>query len=120
MVRWLGWNAVAKGAAARSCAVATAACCEWKRASGMGRVGRSGRWRELKRGEGEVGPAGAPPGGRRRRTVATRWPSPERGRDRPACGAGPERRRRPSKKGNEDLIFFSKEISNSSFFQISF
>ena len=96
MVRWLGWNAAAKGAAARSCAVATAACCEWKRASGMGRVGRNGRWRELKRGEGEVGPAGAPPGGRRRRTVATRWPSPERGRD---TARGARREAEPGQAG---------------------
>jgi len=28
MVRWLGWNAAAKGAAALSYAVAAAACCE--------------------------------------------------------------------------------------------
>ena len=99
MVRWLGWNAAAKGAAARSYAVATAACCEWKRASGMGRVGRSGRWRELKRGEGEVGPAGAPPGGRRRRTVATRWPLPERGRGT-ARGAREGGRARPGRLAN--------------------
>jgi hypothetical protein len=44
-----------------------------------GKWGGVRRWRAFWRGEGAVGPAGAPPVGRRRRTVTMRWPLPKRG-----------------------------------------
>ena len=76
-------------------------CC-LLRIGGSERNGASGEKRGAGGRLGEaraVGPAGAPPGGRRRRTVATRWPLPERGRGT-ARGAQEGGRARPGRLAN--------------------
>ena len=70
-----------------------------------------GRRRQRADGLGRLSAAG-PSAGR----GSGRWARRQAGL---ACGAGPERRRRPSKKGNENFDFIFNEISNSSF-QIPF
>ena len=76
-------------------------CC-LLRIGGSERNGVSGEKRGAGGRLGEaraVGPAGAPPGGRRRRTVATWWPLPERGRGT-ARGVREGGRARPGRLAN--------------------